>query len=86
MAVYMSFNSDVAIHIQVDAQHLFRITPQELRQIIAQALILGGRDLREDIKRWLSDENVEQIASHLAPEKAEPSPKKIKMCDSQIKV
>jgi hypothetical protein len=48
--------------ISVDGQHLSRITSEEVREIVLQCIVFGGKNLREDVRKWLSDAEFESMA------------------------
>jgi hypothetical protein len=59
-----------SIDLSVDCQHISRITHLEVRDLILQALVFGGKPLRDEVHKWLNDGKVEQIAEVIAPEKS----------------
>lgn len=67
----LHFGLGDTIDIRVGLQHISRITHTELREIICQSLMFGGKKLRAEVRNWLSNDSVEQVAEVLAPEPAE---------------
>jgi hypothetical protein len=60
------------IDLQVDQQHISRITHKEARELILHLLIFGGKKMRDEVYKWLHETKVEQIAEVIAPEPATP--------------
>lgn len=68
MAVHAHFDvNDTSIY--VGSQHISRLTHAEVREIVCQCLMFGGKELREEIRGWLSCKEVESVAQVIAPEK-----------------
>lgn len=63
------------VNIAVDEQHLSRLTEPEVRDLIAQLLVFGGKELRQSIANWLCNGTVDSIADFISPELAGDSVK-----------
>jgi hypothetical protein len=59
------------IDLRVDEQHISRITRKEARDLMAQLLCFGGKELRDEIYKWLHEGKIEQIAEVISPEPLE---------------
>ena len=66
MNVRTAFDHGGTASISVDRQHLSRITPEEVREIVLQCIVFGGKNLREDVRKWLSDGEFESMAEVVA--------------------
>ena len=69
MSVRSVFDSKGLAHISVDGQHLSRLTHSEVRDIVLQCIVFGGKTLRDEVRTWLTEGKIEDIAQFLAPEK-----------------
>lgn len=66
--VKVSFAVDGTASIFLEGQHISRMNPAEVRSLIAALLVFGGKELREDIKKWLDGGTIETVAEYIAPE------------------
>jgi hypothetical protein len=69
MSVRSVFDSKGLAHINVDGQHLSRLTHSEVREIVLQCIVFGGKAIRDEVRDWLNEGKIEDIAQFLAPEK-----------------
>jgi hypothetical protein len=67
VSVHSHFHDGIA-DIHVDGQHLSRLTHSEVREIVLQCVVFGGKKLREEVKLWLNGESLEQVAQFLSKE------------------
>ena len=70
----VDIGADNLIDLQVDRQHISRITHREARELVLMLLIFGGKEFREDIQGLLNGKKIETVADVLAPEKVESQP------------
>jgi hypothetical protein len=61
------------IQINVDWQHLSRLTEREMREIIVKCLVFGGSRLRQDITHWLNGGKLDELGHILAGAQEEQS-------------
>lgn len=56
------------VSIEVDEQHLSRLTGTEVREMILQLLIFGGSQLRKDITHWLNGGKLDELGHYISPD------------------
>lgn len=66
-AIRVNFHANDTVSIFVDDQHLSRLTPSEVRQMMCQILMFGGMQMRDEIAGWLNG-SMAQAAEVIAPE------------------
>jgi hypothetical protein len=64
----VSFAVDGSASIFLEGQHISRMKPIEVRSLISSLLVFGGKELRDDIKKWLDGGTIETVAEYIAPE------------------
>ncbi len=57
--------------IEVEEQHISRLTRREVRELILQLLIFGGSDLRKEIGEWLTNGKANSLGEFIAPQNAQ---------------
>lgn len=71
MSVRTSFRADGLVDISVDDQRISRINQREIRGLVFQILIFGGRTLRDEVSVKLNRGNIQLIAEVISGENSD---------------
>ena len=50
-------------------QHISRMTQREVRNLVLQIVVFGGKEFRDEFHEWMTDGKVDQVADYLEDHK-----------------